>query len=277
LLAVLLSQITSARPYHGPTVENSAVLVGAGDISTCDNDNDEATAKLLDNIPGTVFILGDNVYIDGTYIEFTNCYHPTWGRHKHRTKPVPGNHEYFTPEAAGYFNYFNNISSYYAYDLGDWRIYALNSEIDVSSTSPQIQWLKNDLTVNPRLCALAYWHTPRWSTRYEDGSDTTYETLWKTLHDAGAELVINGHVHNYERFKEMNADGLAASSGLREIVVGTGGVNHDGYVTSLSTTEVRNASTYGVLKLTLMPTNYSWQFIPVEGETFKDSGSANCH
>ena len=103
LLTVLLSQITSARPSHGPTVENSAVLVGAGDISTCDNNNDEATAKLLDNIPGTVFVLGDNVYIDGTYSEFTNCYHPTWGRHKDRTKPVPGNHEYFTPEAAGYF------------------------------------------------------------------------------------------------------------------------------------------------------------------------------
>ena len=251
--------------------------MGAGDIATCDNNNDEATAKLLDNIPGTVFVLGDNVYIDATYSEFTNCYHPTWGRHKDRTKPVPGNHEYFTPEAAGYFQYFNDIPSYYAYDLGDWRIYALNSEIDVSSTSPQIQWLKNDLTLNPRLCALAYWHTPLWSSRYEDGSDTTYETLWKTFHDAGAELVINGHVHNYERFKEMNADGSAASPGLREIVVGTGGVNLDGYVTSLSTTEVRNSSTYGVLKLILRPTNYSWQFVPVAGQTFKDSGSTNCH
>lgn len=118
--------------------------MGAGDISTCDNNNDEATAKLLDNIPGTVFVLGDNVYTDGTYGEFTNCYHPTWGRHKDRTKPVLGNHEYYTAEAIGYFQYFNNVSSYYAYDLGDWRIYALNSEIDVSSTGAQVQWLKND-------------------------------------------------------------------------------------------------------------------------------------
>jgi len=251
--------------------------VGAGDISTCDNNNDEATAKLLDNIPGTVFVLGDNVYTDGIYSEFTNCYHPTWGRHKDRTKPVPGNHEYYTPEAAGYFNYFNNISPYYAYDLGDWRIYALNSEIDVSSTGAQVQWLRNDLAVNPRLCVLAYWHKPLWSSSYEDGSDSNYQTLWKTLHDAGAELVINGHIHNYERFKEMNADGSAASPGLREIVVGTGGVNHYSYVASLSTTEARSSSTYGVLKLILRPTNYSWQFVPVAGKTFKDIGSTNCH
>jgi hypothetical protein len=251
--------------------------VGAGDISTCDNNNDEATATLLDNIPGTVFVLGDNVYLDGTSSEFTKCYHPTWGRHKDRTKPVPGNHEYFTPEATGYFEYFENIPSFYAYDLGAWRIYALNSEIDVSSTGAQVGWLKNDLAANPRLCVLAYWHKPRWSSRYGDGSDATYETLWKTLHDAGAELVINGHIHNYERFKEMDAEGAAASPGLREIVVGTGGVNHDGYVMSFATSEVRNASTYGVLKLTLNATRYSWQFIPVAGETFTDSGTTECH
>jgi acid phosphatase type 7 len=277
LLVIFLSQITSDTLFHGSTVAGSVVLVGAGDISSCDNNNDEATAKLLDSIPGTVFVLGDNVYIDGTYSDFIYCYHPTWGRHKNRTKPVPGNHEYFTPEAAGYFNYFNNIPSYYAYDLGDWRIYALNSEIDVSLTSEQVRWLRNDLTENRRLCVLAYWHKPLWSSRYEDGSDAAYETLWKTLHAAGAELVINGHIHNYERFKEMNAEGTPASPGLREIVVGTGGVNHDGYVTSLSTSAVRNASTYGVLKLILNPTSYSWQFIPIAGQAFKDGGSTDCH
>ena len=256
---------------------NTAVLVGAGDISSCDNDNDEATAKLLDSIPGTVIALGDNVYIDGTYSDFINCYHPTWGRHKDRTKPVPGNHEYFTPESTGYFEYFKNIPSYYAYDLGAWRVYALNSEIDVSATSAQVRWLIDDLAATPRLCVLAYWHKPLWSSRYEDGSDNTYETLWKTLYDAGADLVINAHIHNYERFMEMNAEGVAVSPGLREIVVGTGGVNHDGYVTRLSTTEVRDASTYGVLKLILRPTNYSWQFVPISGETFTDGGNTNCH
>ena len=257
---------------------DSVVFVGAGDISSCDNDNDEATAKLLDAIPGTVFVLGDNVYVDATYSDFTNCYHPTWGRHKDRTRPVPGNHEYFTTDAAGYFQYFGNIHPYYAYDLGDWRIYALNSEIDVSSSSEQIQWLKDDLAENPRRCVLAYWHTPLWSTRYEDGSDAAYETLWRTLHDAGAELVINGHVHNYERFSEMNANGAAASPGLRQIVVGTGGVNHDRYIgTSLSTSEVYNASTYGVLKLILSPASYTWEFVPVAGQTFRDRGSTDCH
>ena len=239
MLAVFLSQIPSDTPFYGLTIAGSVVLVGAGDISRYDNNNDAATAKLLDNIPG--------------------------------------NHEYFTPEAVGYFQYFNDVPPYYAYDVGEWRIYALNSEIDVSSTGAQVQWLKNDLAANPRLCVLAYWHRPLWSSRYDDGSDATYETLWKTLHDAGADLVINGHIHNYERFKEMNAERLATSPGLREIVVGTGGVNLDGYVTSLPTTEVRNASTYGVLKLILGPNNYSWQFVPVAGETFNDSGGTNCH
>jgi hypothetical protein len=250
--------------------------VGAGDVSTCDNDNDEATAKLLDGLPGTVFALGDNVYLDGTYDEFTRCYHPTWGRHKNRTRPVPGNHEYFTPGAMGYFKYFNNIASYYAYNLGEWRIYALNSEIDVSSTSAQVEWLKDDLVSNPRLCVLAYWHKPLWSSSYEDGSDSDYQALWKALHDAGAELVINGHIHNYERFEEMNASGKAKSPGLRQIIVGTGGVNHYGFINPLETSQVRNSSTYGVLKLTLHSESYSWEFIPVAEKTFADSGTTRC-
>jgi acid phosphatase type 7 len=277
LLVVILALILYAMLLREPTITSSVVLAGAGDISSCDNDNDEATAKLLDSIPGTVFALGDNVYIDGTYSDFINCYHPTWGRHKDRTKPVPGNHEYFTPEAAGFFKYFDTFSEYYAYDLGAWRVYALNSEIDVSPTSAQVRWLINDLAANPKRCVLAYWHQPLWSSRYEDGSDSVYGTLWKILHDSGAELVINGHIHNYERFTEMNAEGAVASPGLREIVVGTGGVNLDGYVTRLSTTEVRNASTYGILKLTLSPTSYTWEFIPIAGQTFTDSGRTNCH
>lgn len=274
VLVITLAQSGENKPFNAMAA--TVVLVGAGDIASCSNSNDEATAKLLDGISGTVFTTGDNVYQDGTYTQFTNCYHPTWGRHKSRTKPSPGNHDYHTSGAAGYFKYFSGVSSYYAYNLGDWRIYALNSQIDTSSTSAQVQWLKNDLAANPKRCVLAYWHYPRWSSGSAHGSSSKVQPLWKALYDAGAELVINGHEHNYERFKQMNASGTAVSSGLREIVVGTGGINHYGFGTILPTSEVRNSTTYGVLKLTLTSTSYSWKFVPIAGKTFTDSGTTNC-
>ena len=254
-----------------------AVFVGAGDISTCDNNNDELTAQLLDTIPGTVFTTGDNAYDSGSYAQYINCYDPTWGRHRDRTKPVPGNHEYVTAGAAGYFQYFNNIPSYYAYNLGSWRIYALNSEIDVSASGPEVTWLQADLAANPTQCVLAYWHEPRWSSGSTHGSSSLFQTLWRILYESGAELVLNGHEHNYERFAPMNATGQADPQGMREIVVGTGGRNHYPFGAILPTSEVHDASTYGVLKLTLHATGYDWQFIPVAGSTFTDSGSGSCH
>ncbi len=176
----------------------------------------------------------------------------------------------------GYFDYFNHIPPYYAYDLGSWRIYALNSEINVSAASAEIAWLKADLAAHPRRCVLAYWHEPRWSSGATHGSSTKVQTLWSTLYNAGAELVINGHDHEYERFTQMNASGQAVKSGMREFVVGTGGGSLYHFGTILSTSQVHNSSTYGVLKLTLNPTSYSWQFIPVAGKTFTDSGTTNC-
>ncbi|HET9910267.1 MAG TPA: DNRLRE domain-containing protein, partial [Anaerolineales bacterium] len=267
----------TATPIASPTPSNETVLVGAGDIATCNREQDELTAQLLDNIPGTVFTVGDNAYPNGTYDEFMNCYDPSWGRHKSRTKPVPGNHEYNTSGAAGYFEYFNDIPSYYAYDLGSWRIYALNSEIDVSAASAQIAWLKDDLAANPKQCVLAYWHKPRWSSGAEHGSDPAMQTLWQILYDTGAELVINGHEHSYERFAEMDASGTAVSQGLREFVVGTGGAGLYEFATPLTTSEVRNNVDHGVIKLTLHAASYDWEFIPVSGKTFTDSGSSNCH
>ena len=254
-----------------------AVLVGAGDISECDNDNDELTAQLLDAVPGTVFTTGDNAYNSGTLEQFNNCYGPTWGRHKNRTKPTPGNHEYITDQASGYFEYFNNIPEYYAYDLGTWRIYALNSEIDISDGSPQMTWLRNDLVTNPAQCVLAYWHQPRWSSGIHHGSDDDYQDLWQLLYESGAELVLNGHEHHYERFAEMNAEGAVASPGLREIVVGTGGRDLYEFDSPLPASEVREFSTYGVLKVTLRADGYEWEFIPIAGSTFTDSGSTSCH
>jgi acid phosphatase type 7 len=264
-------------PTSAPTSSGSVVLVGAGDISNCSRTQDEQTAQLLDNIPGTVFTTGDNAYVDGTYTEYLNCYGPTWGRHKSRTKPSPGNHDYLTSGAAGYFQYFNNVPSYYAYDLGAWRIYSLNSEISVSLSSPQVAWLANDLAANPRQCVAAYWHKPRWSSGSNHGVNNAMQSIWQILYDAGAELVLNGHEHHYERFSEMNGSGAAVSQGLREIVAGTGGASLYPFGSPMSASQVRNNTAYGVLKLTLRSNSYDWEFIPVSGSTFTDSGSDTCH
>ncbi len=277
LSAVMILVVSAAFPVKASPAAQSAsvVLVGAGDIATCTNNDDEATAKLLDNLPGTVFVAGDEAYPSGSAVDFQNCYNPTWGRHKSRTLPVPGNHEYNTSDASAYFSYFNNIPAYYAYDLGSWRIYALNSETDISATSAEVQWLKADLAANPRQCVLAYWHEPRYSSG-KHGNNAKVQALWSTLYNAGAELVLNGHDHDYERFTQMNASGNPAKKGMREIVVGTGGAGLYKFARHLSTSQVRNSSTHGVLELTLNPTGYSWQFIPVAGKTFTDSGTTSC-
>jgi len=267
----------AATPTASPTLSNDIVLVGAGDIATCERNQDEMTAQLLDGIQGTVFTVGDNAYKNGTYQEYIECYDPGWGRHKSRTKPSPGNHEYNTTGAAGYYQYFENIPSYYAYDLGAWRIYALNSEIDVSASSPQVAWLQTDLAANPSQCVLAYWHKPRWASGENHGSHPEMQTIWEIFYDAGAELVINGHEHNYERFAEMDGTGAAVSGGLREFVVGTGGAGLYPLGVPLPASEVRDDSTFGVLKLTLHATGYDWEFIPIPGSSFTDSGSGSCH
>jgi acid phosphatase type 7 len=272
----LVAPTSTPRPVSRVS-PGDVILVGAGDIATCDREEDELTAQLLDNIPGTVFTVGDNAYVDGSYSDYLNCYEPTWGRHKARTKPSPGNHEYNTSGAAGYFQYFNNVPSYYAYELGTWRIYALNSEINVSESSDQVRWLEDDLAANPSQCVLAYWHTPRWSSGAKNGSQPALQSIWQILYEAGAELVVNGHEHNYERFAEMDASGAEASQGLREIVVGTGGAGLYEFGTPLAASEVRDNTSFGVLKLTLRATDYDWEFVPAENSTFTDSGSGNCH
>jgi len=167
------------------------VFVGAGDIATCSNTSDEATAALLDNIAGTVFVIGDNVYPNGTTSEYSNCYAPTWGRHKARTKPVPGNHDYNTSGGAGYYAYFGAAAGtagqgYYSFDLGEWHIIALNGEISKTPSSAQMQWLRSDLAAHPNLCTLAYWHEPLYSSDAGSGSGgvtfTGVRPLWDTLY-----------------------------------------------------------------------------------------------
>jgi hypothetical protein len=256
------------------------VFVGAGDIANCGRTEDEATAKLLDNITGTVFTLGDNVYPDGTLTLFNECYAPTWGRHKSRTKPVPGNHDYHVSGAAGYFDYFgaaagDRSKGYYSYNLGAWHIIALNSEIAQSSGSAQEQWLKADLAADQSMCTLAYWHKPRFSSG-QHGNIAASQPLWQALYNDGADVVLNGHDHTYERFAPQNPNAQADPKGIREFVVGTGGAGLYPFPNIQPNSEVRNNTTYGVLKLTLHSTSYNWQFVPIAGQNFTDSGSSNC-
>ncbi len=268
----------------GTATVTSSTLVGAGDIATCSNQNDEATAKLLDGIPGTVFTTGDNAYPSGTDAEFASCYDPTWGRHKARTKPSVGNHEYLTSGASGYFDYFGTAAGdrsrgYYSYNLGAWHVVVLNSMCEnvggCGATSPMVTWLKNDLAANPKACTAAYWHHPLFSS---GGNHTGIKPIWNALYAANADLVLNGHAHNYERFAPQNPSGQAdPTRGIREFVVGTGGAGFTSFKTIKPNSEVRNATTNGVLKLTLKPTSYKWNFVPAGGKTFTDSGSQSCH
>ena len=263
-----------------------AVLVGAGDIAACASPGSEATAALLDGIPGTVFTTGDNAYGDGTAVEFAHCYEPTWGRHRARTRPSPGNHDYGTARAAGYHDYFGAAAgepdrAYYSYDLGAWHVIALNSNCaqvgGCHAGSPQEQWLRADLAANWTACTVAYWHHPRFSSGPHGGARELWP-LWQALYDAGADVVLAGHDHLYERFAPQDPAGRAdPARGIRQFTVGTGGASHYGVSQIAPNSEVRNGDTFGVLKLTLHPTGYEWEFVPVAGRTFTDSGSAACH
>ena len=275
---------TAAITVTSGTTGGSVVFVGAGDISDCGNNNDEATAQLLDGIAGTVYTLGDNVYSSGTATEFSQCYDPTWGRHKARTKPAPGNHDYNTSGASGYYGYFGTLAGpsgrgYYSFDLGDWHIISLNSEVSMSAGSAQETWLRADLAASTKQCTLAYWHKPRFSSGTNHGSQSSAQPLWQALYDFHAEIVLGGHEHNYERFAPQTPTGAAdPANGIREFVAGTGGESHyNDLGTALPNSEVFNGTTFGVLKLTLGAGTYTWQFIPVAGQSFTDSGSGTCH
>ncbi len=257
------------------------VLVGAGDIADCAAWQDDATAVLLDGIAGTVVTLGDNAYENGTAAEFAACYEPTWGRHKARTGPSPGNHDYHSAGAVPYFAYFGANAGppgagYYSYDLGVWHVVSLNSEAPAGAGSAQEQWLRADLTANPRACTLAYWHRPRFSSG-PHGSDASMQALWQALYDHGADVVLSGHDHTYERFAPQTPSGaFDGARGIRQFVVGTGGRALYAFGTIRPNSEVRRNDTHGVLKLTLRSTSYEWEFVPIAGQTFRDTGVASC-
>ncbi len=268
------------------------VLVGAGDIASCKNpEGAQATAKLIEQIPGTVFAAGDLAYERGSAEEFKNCYDPTWGRFKDRTRPALGNHEYVEPAAHAYFEYWGTQAGpsgkgYYSYDLGAWHIVVMNTNCGArnlggcAAGSPQEMWLKEDLARHPNACTLAYGHHALFSSGVfqRHAVHPELRQLWEDLYAAHADLVLAGHEHSYERFAPQDPEGHAdPEHGIREIVVGTGGRSHDPLGFATPNSEVREWETFGVLKLTLSPGKYDWEFIPEEGKPFRDSGSGACH
>jgi len=257
------------------------VFVGAGDIARCDLlGGAHATASLLDGIAGTVFTLGDHAYEEGTAEEFRRCYEPTWGRHKARTRPAPGNHDYLTSGARAYFEYFGAAAGsdhhgYYSFDLGSWHILSLNSSLP-RSVSAEAKWLREDLAAHPSDCVLAYWHVPLYSSG-PHGPDPVMREIWSILYKAGADVVLNGHDHIYERFAPQDDKGkLDAEHGVREFIAGTGGGGVYRMSKAAPNSEVRDNTTYGVLKLTLAPGRYAWEFVPIPGGRFRDEGAASC-
>ena len=264
------------------------VLVGAGDIADCDGCAG-GTSVLLDRIPGTVFTAGDNAYEEGAPAEFDRCYAPTWGRHKWRTRPAPGNHEYQTRGARGYFDYFGAAAGtpgegWYSYDVGSWHVVVLNSSdncdpVACGPGSPQLAWLEADLAASGAECTVAIWHHPRYSSG-RHGDHPNVAPFWDVLYANGAELVINGHDHNYERLAPITPAGLPdPAHGIRQIIVGTGGRDplYEFPRGPLPITEVRDNEHFGVLRLDLRDAAYDWRFVPVEEGGFDDSGTGSCH
>lgn len=293
LLSALSKPSTSAPVASGsaPT-PTPAILIGAGDVAECPTRGDEATADLLDQVVGehpeaVVFTTGDNVYPGGAYDEFIECYEPSWGRHKERTRPAVGNHEFKQTKAGGYHRYWGERGGpfdeyFYSYDVGGWHVVVLNSECHRvgcefdSDDGTQVEWLAADLEASAAECTIAIWHHPRWSSgRY--GSTAEYQTFWEVLYEAGAEIVLNGHEHLYERFAPLRPDGtIDRERGIRQFTVGTGGANLRGFEEIEATSRVRG-SEHGVLKLTLHAEGYEWEFLAVDGATFTDAGTGSCH
>lgn len=263
---------------------------GNGTATDC---REKDTAALLGGKLSAVLTLGDAQYECGGYSAYQQAYGQTWGRVKAITHPVPGNHDYVSSggtdcdasgKGGGYFRYFGAAAdepgeSYYSFDLGAWHIIALDSECTpvggCGPGSPEERWLRADLAAHPNRCTLAYWHYPIFSSGLEGGTPEA-TTFWRDLDLAGADVVLNAHEHDYERFAPQHIDGTASPDGIREFVVGTGGRTLHAFTTVRANSEVRGGS-WGVLKLTLHPGSYDWRFVPAAGGTLTDAGSARCH
>lgn len=256
---------------------------GSGTTTNCTMKATSEVALALS--PSVVLALGDTQYEVGALEAFQASYAPTWGRLLSITRPVPGNHEYYTAGAAGYYAYFGSAAGdpskgYYSFDLPGWHLIALNSSCaevgGCGAGSPQEAWLRADLASHRGVCTLAYWHQPRFSSG-NHGSDATYDAFWRALYEFGTDVVLNGHDHDYERFHRMDPDGLAdPARGIREFVVGTGGKNHVPFGSIHSQSAIR-ANIHGVLRLALKRGAYEWSFEPIAGSSLTDRGETPCH
>jgi calcineurin-like phosphoesterase family protein len=288
LLAIFTLLISAgiATP-RGQDKTDQVVFVGAGDIANCELPDGGAgavaTGRLIDSIPGTVFTAGDHAYPTGTADQFRDCYEPRWGKVKSRTRPSPGNHDLLTSNGKPYFDYFGEAAGpdrrgFYSYELGKWHIVSLNSAIPADNKSKQLEWLRKDLIEHHTTCTLAYWHIPVFSSG-PHGADLITSghmlDVWKLLYQFGADIVVNGHDHDYERFAPQNPGGKPDPKGIREFVVGTGGGGLYQFKSIRPNSEVHDNKSYGVLKLVLGESDYSWEFIPAVGQ-FHDSGTGTC-
>jgi 3',5'-cyclic AMP phosphodiesterase CpdA len=268
-IQVLAAALVAGASLAGAPDHASAktVVVAAGDIASCPNGRQAATAALVRRIrPTRVLALGDNAYSDGTLAEYRDCYGPSWGRFKRKTSAVPGNHEYNTPRARGFRRYFGFVGRriYRSFRLGRWRLYALNGE---RVSRNQVAWLRDRLRKSPSRCVLAYWHHPRFTDGNYAPGDPDVKPLWDALAAAGADVILAGHDHNYQRF--------GMKDGIRSFVVGTGGTPNF-YPVDPRRVKAWKSGVHGVLRIRLLKNEYRWRFRPVAGSSYTDSGRANC-
>lgn len=280
---IALPTTGTATPTPAPTPPGTATLIAAGDIAACGREGDSETGELIEEIDGTVAALGDLVYPVGSDEAYEECYDPAWGSFLDRTRPTIGNHDLAEDGGLAYRRYFGSRAgppgeSWYSYELGEWHVVVLDSHCDLVDCEPgsaQHDWLVADLAASEARCTVAYWHHPRFSSG-PHGSDGLVAPFWEALHDAGAELVLNGHEHLYERFAPQDPDGEVDSDGIRQFTVGTGGYSLLGAEDLASNSEAIIDDEFGVLVLTLQPDGYDWSFLTTDGDE-EDAGSAACH
>jgi hypothetical protein len=263
-----------------PTVGGGgeATILAAGDIADCTATGTAQTARLLDTLPGDIITLGDHVYPNGSRQAFATCYEPTWGRHKGRTLASPGNHDWGEEYGNPYFETFGASAGprtgYYSFDLGAWHILSLNSNIPAGVNSPQFQWVVADLMAHPSKCTMAVWHHARFSSG-PNGDSPQMQQIWWLLDGNGVDVVLNAHEHMYERFAPQDHEGVPSPNGIRLFVAGTGGGALAGPQSIKRNSELRGSS-WGVLRMTLRPDSYAWQFMGVPGAPLRDAGSDVC-